>query len=111
MTPQTIITKFASRNYFETECTIKLDFSFLTFVKRLGSICEGTNNSSTFLSKIKPLIYRTWGHPEYGQLGHNSEGNYLEKSGKVLFHFVYEPTKVVMYIEKDPRSKQVNNKD
>ena len=84
---------------------------FLTFVKRLGSICEGTNNSSTFLSKIKPLIYRTWGHPEYGQLGHNSEGNYLEKSGKVLFHFVYEPTKVVMYIEKDPRSKQVNNKD
>jgi len=50
----------------------------------------------------------TWGHPEYGQLGHNSEGNYMEKSGKMLFHYVFDPTKVVMFIEKDPRSKQVS---
>jgi alpha-tubulin suppressor-like RCC1 family protein len=50
----------------------------------------------------------TWGHPEYGQLGHNSEGQYLEKAGKVLFHYVFDPTKVVMFIEKDPRSKQVS---
>ncbi len=25
----------------------------------------------------------TWGHPEHGQLGHNTEGSFLEKSGKV----------------------------
>ncbi len=54
-------------------------------------------------------FFRTWGHPEHGQLGHNSEGNYLEKSGKVLFHYVHEPTKVVMFIEKDSKSKQVNH--
>ena len=62
-----------------------------------------------FKNYFKTFHYlRTWGLPEYGQLGHNSEGNYLEKSGKVLFHYVYEPTKVVMYIEKEPRSKQVS---
>jgi hypothetical protein len=31
----------------------------------------------------------------------------MEKSGKMLFHYVFDPTKVVMFIEKDPRSKQV----
>ena len=57
---------------------------------------------------ILPVCFRTWGHPEHGQLGHNTEGQYIEKAGKVLFHFVHEPTKIVMYIEKDPRSKQVS---
>jgi len=47
--------------------------------------------------------YRTWGHPEHGQLGNNNEGQYIEKAGKVMHHFVFNPTKVVMYIEKDPR--------
>lgn len=47
----------------------------------------------------------TWGHPEHGQLGHNSEGSYLERAGKVNFDFVYTPTKVVLFVEKDPRSK------
>ena len=49
----------------------------------------------------------TWGHPEHGQLGNNSDGQFLEKAGKIMFHFEYEPTKVVMYVEKDPKSKQV----
>ena len=41
-------------------------------------------------------------------MGQNSDGNYLEKAGKVMFHYVFEPAKVVMYIEKDPKSKQVS---
>lgn len=49
----------------------------------------------------------TWGHPEHGQLGHNTEGTYLEKAGKVNFDFVFTPTKVVLFVEKDPKSKQV----
>jgi len=49
----------------------------------------------------------TWGHPEHGQLGNNSDGSSLEKAGKVTFHFEYVPAKVVMYVEKDPKSKQV----
>ena len=47
----------------------------------------------------------TWGHPEHGQLGHNTEGSYLEKAGKVNFDFVYVPTRVSLYVEKDPKSK------
>ncbi len=49
----------------------------------------------------------TWGHPENGQLGHNSEGKFLEKANKISFHFVYEPTKVMQFIERDPKVKGV----
>ena len=49
----------------------------------------------------------TWGHPEHGQLGNNTEGKYIEKAGKETFTFVTSPTKVTMYVEKDPRSKAV----
>ena len=47
----------------------------------------------------------SWGHPEHGQLGNHSDGQFLEKAGKVTFHYEYVPTKVVMYVEKDPKSK------
>lgn len=49
----------------------------------------------------------SWGHPEHGQLGNHSDGQFLEKAGKVTFHYEYVPTKVVMYVEKDPKSKAV----
>ena len=48
----------------------------------------------------------TWGHPENGQLGQNSEGGFLEKAGKVSFHFVYSPEKVTQFVEKDPKTKK-----
>jgi alpha-tubulin suppressor-like RCC1 family protein len=47
----------------------------------------------------------TWGHPEHGQLGHNTEGSFLEKAGKVNFEFVYNPTRVVLFVDKDPKNK------
>merc|ERR1712142_649361 len=49
----------------------------------------------------------TWGHPEHGQLGNNTDGQSLEKAGRIDFHFEYVPTKVIMYVEKDPKTKQV----
>ena len=51
------------------------------------------------------VIY-TWGHPEHGQLGHNTEGSFLEKAGKVNFDYVYSPTRVSVFMDKDPKSKQ-----
>lgn len=50
----------------------------------------------------------TWGHPEYGQLGHNTEGSFLEKAGKVNFDYVYSPTKISLFVEKDPKAKAAN---
>ena len=47
----------------------------------------------------------SWGHPEHGQLGHNTDGSFLEKAGKTQFHFVYSPEKVHMWVEKDPKVK------
>lgn len=48
----------------------------------------------------------TWGHPENGQLGQNSDGGFLEKAGKVSFHFVHSPEKVTSFVEKDPKTKK-----
>ena len=47
----------------------------------------------------------SWGHPEYGQLGHGTDGGFLEKAGKTTFHFVYSPEKIHSWVEKDPKSK------
>ncbi|XP_031617169.1 protein RCC2 homolog [Contarinia nasturtii] len=42
----------------------------------------------------------TFGLPEYGQLGHNTDGKYFINSNKMSFHFETSPKRVVLYIEK-----------
>ncbi|XP_026463630.1 protein RCC2 homolog [Ctenocephalides felis] len=42
----------------------------------------------------------TFGLPEFGQLGHNTEGKYFVTSNKISFHCITSPKKVVLYIEK-----------
>ncbi|CAG9798752.1 unnamed protein product [Chironomus riparius] len=42
----------------------------------------------------------TFGLPEYGQLGHNTDGKYFITSSKMSFHFETSPKRVPLYIEK-----------
>ncbi|KAG4080625.1 hypothetical protein HA402_013155 [Bradysia odoriphaga] len=42
----------------------------------------------------------SFGLPEYGQLGHNTDGKYFVNSNKMTFHFETSPKKIVLYIEK-----------
>lgn len=42
----------------------------------------------------------TFGLPEYGQLGHNTDGKYFITSSKMSFHFELSPKRVPLYIEK-----------
>ena len=48
-----------------------------------------------------------WGHPDKGQCGNNTDGKFLEKAGKESFDWVDAPTKLTLFVEKDPRSKAV----
>lgn len=48
---------------------------------------------------IKGNLY-TFGLPEYGQLGHNTDGKYFVNANKLSFHYECSPKKVVLYIEK-----------
>ncbi|XP_055592088.1 protein RCC2 homolog isoform X2 [Uranotaenia lowii] len=48
---------------------------------------------------IKGNLY-SFGLPEYGQLGHNTEGKYFVTSTKMSFHFETSPKKIVLYVEK-----------
>lgn len=42
----------------------------------------------------------SFGHPEHGQLGHNSEGKYFTTGNKYAFHCEYQPRRIVTFIEK-----------
>ena len=42
----------------------------------------------------------TFGSPEHGQLGHNSEGKYFTSGNKLSFHCETTPRRVVVFIEK-----------
>lgn len=43
----------------------------------------------------------SFGHPEYGQLGHNFEGKYFTSGNKYAFHCEYAPRRIMTYIEKN----------
>ncbi|RWS06750.1 RCC2-like protein [Dinothrombium tinctorium] len=42
----------------------------------------------------------SFGSPEYGQLGHNSEGKYFTTGNKISYHCETVPRRVVVFIEK-----------
>ncbi|XP_018319539.1 protein RCC2 homolog [Agrilus planipennis] len=42
----------------------------------------------------------TFGLPEYGQLGHNTDGKYFKTSTRLCFHYETSPKRIVLYIEK-----------
>lgn len=48
---------------------------------------------------IEGSLY-SFGHPEHGQLGHNSEGKYFTTGNKYAFHCEHSPRRIVAFIEK-----------
>nr|CAH7730683.1 unnamed protein product [Callosobruchus chinensis] len=42
----------------------------------------------------------SFGLPEYGQLGHNTDGKYFKTSTKLCFNYQTSPKRIVLYIEK-----------
>lgn len=42
----------------------------------------------------------SFGLPEYGQLGHNTDGKYFVNANKLTFHFETSPKKIPLFIDK-----------
>lgn len=42
----------------------------------------------------------SFGLPEYGQLGHNTDGKYFVTANRITFHFETSPKRIVLFIEK-----------
>ncbi|XP_052759859.1 protein RCC2 homolog [Mya arenaria] len=53
----------------------------------------------SMMADIRGNLY-SFGCPEYGQLGHNTDGQYFLTSNKLSFHFETTPRKVAVWIEK-----------
>jgi len=49
----------------------------------------------------------TCGLPEYGQLGHNDDGKFMQKANKIEFRNEYVPKQVLVFVEKDTKAKEV----
>lgn len=47
------------------------------------------------------------GLPEYGQLGHNDDGKFMQKANKIEFRCEYIPKQVLVFVEKDTKNKEV----
>ncbi|XP_053697437.1 protein RCC2 homolog [Sabethes cyaneus] len=59
----------------------------------------GCGADFSMILDIKGNLY-SFGLPEYGQLGHNTDGKYFVTSNKMSFHFETSPKKIVLYVEK-----------
>jgi len=49
----------------------------------------------------------TFGHPENGTLGHNDDGKFMQKANKVEFRCEYSPLQVKVWVDKDPKTKEI----
>lgn len=59
----------------------------------------GCGADFSMILDLKGNLY-SFGLPEYGQLGHNTDGKYFVTSTKMSFHFETSPKKIVLYVEK-----------
>jgi len=81
----------------------------------------GSNHSTTGVIKIIDIacgydfsiavddhgVCYTFGHPEYGQLGHGTDGKFIKAAGKEQFTCVYSPKRIEKYVVKDNHNKLV----
>jgi alpha-tubulin suppressor-like RCC1 family protein len=82
---------------------------------------NGSNNSTAGVIKIIDIacgydfsiavddhgVCYTFGHPEYGQLGHGTDGKFIKAAGKEQFTCVYTPKRIEKYVVKDNHNKLV----
>lgn len=59
----------------------------------------GCGSDFSVILDIKGGLH-TFGLPEYGQLGHNTDGKYFKTNTRLCYNFETSPKRVVLYIEK-----------
>ena len=60
----------------------------------------GCGADFSMILDIKGGLY-SFGTPEYGALGHNTDGKYFITNTKMGFHFEKAPKRIVLYVERD----------
>lgn len=64
---------------------------------------------SVILTEVGDLY--SFGLPEYGQLGHNTDGKYFVTTSKLSFHFETAPKRIPLYVEKAKNSPPMPFRD
>jgi alpha-tubulin suppressor-like RCC1 family protein len=83
------------------DCTIFKRLS-LTYVRDIACGAE-----FTLVCNTDGALY-SFGHPEYGQLGHGSDGKYIKEGARGMQHnFITRPRQVRKFISIDNQSKKV----
>lgn len=85
----------------------KRDFPTFTQVEELSNVKDiGCGETHSVCCTEDGTLY-TWGHPDSGVLGNGTDGRYIEKAGKISFHYICTPTPVVTFYKKDGKHKTI----
>lgn len=66
----------------------------------------GCGAEFSVLLDCKGTLY-SFGLPEYGQLGHNTNGEYIERAGAINFATVKQPKAIMTFVEKTKNKVEI----
>lgn len=66
----------------------------------------GCGADFSVLLDCKGTLY-SFGLPEYGQLGHNTNGEYIERAGAITFNTVKVPKAITTFVEKTKNKVEI----
>lgn len=66
----------------------------------------GCGAEFSILLDCKGTLY-SFGLPEYGQLGHNTNGEYIERAGAIQYATVKQPKPIMTFIEKNKNKVEI----
>lgn len=66
----------------------------------------GCGAEFSIILDCKGTLY-SFGLPEYGQLGHNTNGEYIERAGAINFATVIQPKPIMTFVEKNKNKVEI----
>lgn len=77
------------------------DFYTFTKIESLKNIIDiACGDNFSIVCDRDGNLY-SFGHPEYGQLGLGSNGEYIQKAGKISYSYVFQPTLITKFVQKN----------
>ncbi|XP_015367433.1 PREDICTED: protein RCC2 homolog [Diuraphis noxia] len=97
-----------------SQCGVKSKEPFVTTAMRVKYngppiVKVGCGAEFSILLDCKGTLY-SFGLPEYGQLGHNTNGEYIERAGAINFATVKLPKPIMTFVEKTKNKVEILQK-
>ena len=85
------------------------DFHTFTKISSLTGVVDVAAGEFHSLACTAAGTLYSWGHPDAGSLGNGTDGRFIEKAGKISFHYRCTPEAVHLFVQKDNKNKRVED--